>query len=570
MLRVPRLMLLTMIGTSLLLGSLAAADEPADVKQTPANQKQREAAIRRALDRAHMLDFVESPLSDVVKKLREQTKVDILLDQRSLDDVGIGADTPVSFHLAGVSLRSALRLLLRDFELTWIIRDEALVITTPEVAEENQATLFYSIGDLVRIERPVDFLQMQFGGGGDGLGGGGLGGGGEAGGLRAGAIQHLTQLEEIPPSDGRLDYDTLVELITSTIAPDTWEELGGPGSVTRFRNLLAVSQVEEVHERIGAMLNTLRQFRKQAAAADGETPLVVDLPAHSDAVQKILAALNKNTTIRFEDTSLTDAIETISKKHGIPLLLDTLSLDGVGIGIDEGVSIDVRDIPLKSALQRMLRPLELTWSIEEGSVLMITTPDVAEENLATRMYHVRDLVHAAGVDRRLVEDELVELSQTIQSTIAPDSWDDVGGPGALAWLAEYDALIVSQTSEIHSEISELLAQLRSKIAAPQVAAAPAPAPDQRLHLVVYRLKTGDDGKPLVAVDELAEVVNDLIDPRSWHDRDVYLRGVGHTLVVKQSAVVHRKIVKLLEALDAIDPQQPGGFGGGGGGGGGFF
>ena len=52
------------------------------------------------------------------------------------------------------------------------------------------------------------------------------------------------------------DFDTLIELITSTVRPQTWSEMGGPGTITGFdTNLsLVISQTQEVHEEIADLL----------------------------------------------------------------------------------------------------------------------------------------------------------------------------------------------------------------------------------------------------------------------------------------------------------------------------
>ena len=59
------------------------------------------------------------------------------------------------------------------------------------------------------------------------------------------------------------DFDTLIELITSTIEPDTWEEVGGPGSIEGFAGTLSlvVSQTQDVHERIVDLLEQLRRLQ---------------------------------------------------------------------------------------------------------------------------------------------------------------------------------------------------------------------------------------------------------------------------------------------------------------------
>jgi general secretion pathway protein D len=59
------------------------------------------------------------------------------------------------------------------------------------------------------------------------------------------------------------DFDTLIELITSTIAPDTWDEVGGAGAIEPFPvNLsLVISQTQEVHEQIADLLDQLRRLQ---------------------------------------------------------------------------------------------------------------------------------------------------------------------------------------------------------------------------------------------------------------------------------------------------------------------
>ena len=59
------------------------------------------------------------------------------------------------------------------------------------------------------------------------------------------------------------DFDSLIELITSTIAPLTWDEVGGVGSIAGFEtNLsLVVSQTQEVHEQIVDLLEQLRRLQ---------------------------------------------------------------------------------------------------------------------------------------------------------------------------------------------------------------------------------------------------------------------------------------------------------------------
>ena len=97
----------------------------------------------------------------------------------SLEDV-----TVRDIEFRGMLLKNALKLIFKqttDPALTYMIRDEVMLVTTVDAAEadENLITRVYPMGDLVIPPS----LHLQLGGGGAG-GGGGLGGGG--GGLGGG------------------------------------------------------------------------------------------------------------------------------------------------------------------------------------------------------------------------------------------------------------------------------------------------------------------------------------------------------------------------------------------------
>jgi general secretion pathway protein D len=59
------------------------------------------------------------------------------------------------------------------------------------------------------------------------------------------------------------DFDSLIDLITSTIKPTTWDEVGGPGSIAPFETNLSivVSQTQDVHEEIVDLLEQLRRLQ---------------------------------------------------------------------------------------------------------------------------------------------------------------------------------------------------------------------------------------------------------------------------------------------------------------------
>ena len=59
------------------------------------------------------------------------------------------------------------------------------------------------------------------------------------------------------------DFNSLMNLITTTVQPDSWEELSGPGSVMPYRTTLSlvIRQTQAVHEEIADLLGQLRRLQ---------------------------------------------------------------------------------------------------------------------------------------------------------------------------------------------------------------------------------------------------------------------------------------------------------------------
>jgi hypothetical protein len=177
-----------------------------------------EAAIEQSLDAKVDLSFVDTPLFDVMDVISQKAGLRIQLDGKALADAGLSNDSPLTRRFTRISLRAALHLLLGEMDLTYVIRNEVLMITSKTEAENMLTTKVYPVFDLV--VRP------------------------------SGAPQH-----------GRaVDYQTLQDALSANIAPTTWDEVGGPGVMTPFINAgaLVISQTTEVHEEIARYLRALR------------------------------------------------------------------------------------------------------------------------------------------------------------------------------------------------------------------------------------------------------------------------------------------------------------------------
>lgn len=131
------------------------------------------------------IDFSDTTLADAMLFIADYHKINIVLDNAALEEAGVGTDTPITQQLNGIKLRSALRLILEPLDLTYIIDNEVLLITTVDEAQNRLKTRVYPVADLVVPIRSMSTGigggfggGLQSGGAGGGFGGGGLGGGG--------------------------------------------------------------------------------------------------------------------------------------------------------------------------------------------------------------------------------------------------------------------------------------------------------------------------------------------------------------------------------------------------------
>lgn len=379
----------------------------------PASVEER---IRSALEHPTEFDFQETALDDAIVHISTVHGIPIRLNKKALDDAAIDTNTPVTRKLKGIRLRSALRLMLGELDLAYVIRDEALEILTKEAAATVLQTRVYPVGDLVR-----------------------------------GRV-------------GEPDFDSLTEAIMTVVDPSSWTEVGGPGSLKAMQlprgDVLICTQTEEVHEQIAGFLAVLRKAQRQeaeGAAPARYAPLLVNAGVLDAQIRN---ALLEPTEIDVVEKALHDVLTSLSRQHNIPIELDKKALDDAAIGIETPVTFKASRRKLQSALQAMLRELDLA-AVIHNDVLLITTKDAADNTLLqVRVYPVGDLVRGP-----LGKPDFDSVTETIKDTIAPTSWEKGGGPGSVegVQLPRADILICSQTEEVHEQIAALLTDLRREL-----------------------------------------------------------------------------------------------------------
>src|SRR5207248_1564997 len=113
--------------------------------------------------------------------------------------------------------------------------------------------------------------------------------------------------------------------------------------------------------------------------------------AGADLDQGLEQVLARRDSIYLSETSLAQAIAELSARFQVPLVVASRKLEEAGVNLDTPITKQLTGLPLESILRLMLGELDLTFTIREH-MIVITTPEDAEQELLTRVYPVLDLV----------------------------------------------------------------------------------------------------------------------------------------------------------------------------------
>ena len=232
--------------------------------------------IEQSLSKIISLHEDQAPLSDVIAKIKAVADINIMLDTAGLEEEGVNTNTPVTIDVDGIKVKSVLNLILSQRNLAYHIDNEVLIITSRIRQQGELVVATYSVADLVI---PITNFGSQnnnlFGtsplnNGSTNLGGaqmsvppGGFGGMGQVG---PNGTNPLTGEAADGRQSGRPqapDFNSLTDLLVSTIAPDSWDSVGGQASVRHYETTLSlvIRQTQKIHEEIADLLDQLRRLQ---------------------------------------------------------------------------------------------------------------------------------------------------------------------------------------------------------------------------------------------------------------------------------------------------------------------
>ncbi|QDT25370.1 DsrE family protein [Gimesia panareensis] len=194
--------------------------------------------LQDALKNDTTVDFPDVPLMKALQEIQKQHGINIFVSGSALKELGITAEEPVNVSLRGVSLKSALKIILEPLGMAYEIDQEVLKITTQAEVDRHMKTRIYPVGDLCSSEK--EFLAIQ------------------------NAILIGCQLQ-LRARKQRWSAQEL-ELRRPAPAPAPYQTSSNPAmTFVPQCHALVVNETEEIHEKIVELLTQLRQVRQDQA-----------------------------------------------------------------------------------------------------------------------------------------------------------------------------------------------------------------------------------------------------------------------------------------------------------------
>ena len=316
-------------------------------------------------------------LADLPKLLQ----IPVFIDKRELEEIGLAVDIPVNLKGGHGSFREQLDDALDPIDFAWCTTQTVLVITTGEGMEEFATTKFY------RVPTP-------------------------RGAVNRGAPVFNT---------------TGVVQNFQRVAPDSWEVMGGAGSITPLAvPVYSVRQTPSVHRQLTEEI-TCQPIPHQYG--------------HPFDLQSV--------TLSVRQTSLENVVTSIAEQLGVSVefasSLAEMGLDASG----PRMSLELENVSGKDALDLVLSQEECTW-VEQDNKLVIHSEDFAEENLSTQRI-------TANLGPMVNDSRFI---QAIVLAVAPDTWDVLGGEGQIRSVRP-GVYIVQQGQPAMREVEQWMRDLNA-------------------------------------------------------------------------------------------------------------
>jgi hypothetical protein len=184
----------------------------------------------------------------------------------------------------------------------------------------------------------------------------------------------------------------------------------------------------------------------------------VEDAAAREADARAAQVLRRTLSVKFDNAPLVQALDFIAENAGIDVMPDWKGLEGVGVDRNSPVSLNLRQgAPVEQVLTWILRSAAggdaVGYALDHG-VIVVAPQDRLERMVITRAYPIGGDLANSGQG----------LEQLVRDTVAPHSWRETGGAGAVRFFN--NRLFVTTTEPNHRQVERLLGLMEAHGATP--------------------------------------------------------------------------------------------------------
>ena len=199
-------------------------------------------------ERIPEINVTDVPFEGVVEYLSDFLKVNIVVRWEALSPMGVTRDKPMSLRLRNLKVSQALWLLLNeaggpDVRLAYRATSNLLLVSTADDLGREMVVKAYDVTDLITPAPSFAGPTIDVS---------------RAGGVGDRAVFESARGETGGGGEGRQglapELERLIAVVLATVEPDSWEGVGGKGTIAGFQRCIVVRNTIAVHQKLGGWL----------------------------------------------------------------------------------------------------------------------------------------------------------------------------------------------------------------------------------------------------------------------------------------------------------------------------
>jgi hypothetical protein len=267
-----------------------------------------------------------------------------------------------------------------------------------------------------------------------------------------------------------------IDMITSTIAPDTWQHNGGIDA-----HLVPISDGLLIEAPERTILGVERLF---AMLSSSET--AVEPPRLAALRERRRSLESKQLSIDFSaEIMVRDAIAVISAASRVPIRIDESSISQMVAAGEPGLNQRIQPLPpgtdnsVLAMLDHVLKDSGAAWVFDPaGPGLIIDSPAFASDNTLLAVYRFPRVTEARmqwalrgqgpppGPSLNDPPLSVESIIREIEISFLPETWTSTGGEigHSRVWTRDPPRFVITQIEPVHAKIYALLKKLEAAAA----------------------------------------------------------------------------------------------------------